>query len=202
MLAKILFTISIAIPDFLINLIANIFGYAIRVFSRKTDTVAEGWVRGVLMAPRVGSSKIFVGRNVVFSGWRNIKIGKRVTIHSGSQIIAGTHGSVAIGDFSHVSRNSVLAGSGHLTIGNHCKISSGVMIYTVSYDRSTAKLLRNSPAKFAPVTIGDDVHIGANATILPGVKIGNNATIGAGAVVSRNVEAGVTVIGVPAKPFP
>lgn len=46
----------------------------------------------------------------------------------------------------------------------------------------------------APITIGDDVWIGASATILPGVTIGNEAIIAAGAVVSKDVPAGVTFI--------
>ncbi len=50
-----------------------------------------------------------------------------------------------------------------------------------------------------PVTIGNDVWIGANAVILPGIKIGNGAIIAAGAVVSKDVDDYVIVGGVPAK---
>jgi acetyltransferase-like isoleucine patch superfamily enzyme len=49
-------------------------------------------------------------------------------------------------------------------------------------------------------TIEDEVRIGASATFLPGVTIGRGATVGAGSVVTRDVEAGVTVLGVPARP--
>ncbi|WP_274617023.1 DapH/DapD/GlmU-related protein [Vibrio furnissii] len=51
----------------------------------------------------------------------------------------------------------------------------------------------------APITIGDNVWIGANATVLPGVFIGNGAVIAAGAVVTKNVAANTVVGGVPAK---
>ena len=34
----------------------------------------------------------------------------------------------------------------------------------------------------APVIIGDDVWVGANATILPGVTVGNYSVIAAGAL--------------------
>ena len=53
--------------------------------------------------------------------------------------------------------------------------------------------------KNAPVIIGNDVWIGANAVILPGVHIGNGAVIAAGAVVSHDVEPYAIVGGVPAK---
>ena len=41
--------------------------------------------------------------------------------------------------------------------------------------------------------------IGTGARILPGVHIGRGAVVGAGAVVRDDVEAGTTVVGVPAR---
>ena len=46
----------------------------------------------------------------------------------------------------------------------------------------------------APITIGNDVWIGASATILPGVIIGDEAIIAAGAVVVKDVPAKTTFI--------
>jgi acetyltransferase-like isoleucine patch superfamily enzyme len=42
--------------------------------------------------------------------------------------------------------------------------------------------------------------VGAGATIRQGIEIGAGAMVGAGAVVVRNVPAGVTVVGIPARP--
>lgn len=152
------------------------------------------------MQGRVGARGFAIERNALLLGVQAIQIEKNVTIRAGSQLVAGRIGRIRIGSHSHVSRNSILAGAGGITIGEHCKISSGVMIYSVTYERAPGALLRDAPAKFAPVIIGNDVHVGANATILPGVTIGDNATIGAGAVVTRDVAAGTTVVGVPARP--
>ena len=49
------------------------------------------------------------------------------------------------------------------------------------------------------VTIGKHCFVGANATVLQGVHIGDGAVVGAGSVVLQSVEAGVTVVGAPAK---
>lgn len=49
--------------------------------------------------------------------------------------------------------------------------------------------------RIGDVSIGDDVLIGANVTILPGVTIGDRAVVGAGAVVHRDVLPGEHVIG-------
>jgi sugar O-acyltransferase (sialic acid O-acetyltransferase NeuD family) len=50
------------------------------------------------------------------------------------------------------------------------------------------------------VVLGTGVWIGAGATVLPRVHVGEDSIVGAGAVVNKNVPAGVTVVGVPAKP--
>ena len=51
----------------------------------------------------------------------------------------------------------------------------------------------------APVKIGNNVWIGAHATILAGVTVGDNAVVAAGAVVTKDVPANAVVGGVPAK---
>ncbi|WP_246150209.1 DapH/DapD/GlmU-related protein [Agromyces intestinalis] len=47
----------------------------------------------------------------------------------------------------------------------------------------------------APIDVGENVWIGAGATILPGVTIGRDAVIAAGAVVADDVPAAVLVAG-------
>lgn len=51
------------------------------------------------------------------------------------------------------------------------------------------------------VELGDGVLVGTGAQVLQYVRIGEGATVGAGAVVTREVAAGVTVVGIPAKPM-
>lgn len=47
--------------------------------------------------------------------------------------------------------------------------------------------------------IGDNVQLGANATIVGNVRIGNNVTIGAGAVVVKDIPDNAIAVGNPAK---
>lgn len=49
------------------------------------------------------------------------------------------------------------------------------------------------------ITIGDNCYISTGVTILGPVTIGNNVTIGAGAVVTKDVPDDAIVAGVPAK---
>lgn len=50
-----------------------------------------------------------------------------------------------------------------------------------------------------PVTIGSNVWIGANSTVMPGVHIGDNSVIGAGSLVTRDIPANVVAMGSPCR---
>jgi serine O-acetyltransferase len=49
-------------------------------------------------------------------------------------------------------------------------------------------------------TLGNDVVVGTGAVVLGPIVVGDGARIGAGSVVVRDVQAGTTVVGVPARP--
>ena len=83
-------------------------------------------------------------------------------------------------------------------IGDYVMIAPNTLITTVNHpEKPMGRRKHLGIAK--PVTIGNDVWIGANVTILPGVTIGNNVIVAAGAVVSKDVPDNVMVGGVPAK---
>ncbi|NRY59550.1 sugar O-acetyltransferase [Clostridium beijerinckii] len=50
-----------------------------------------------------------------------------------------------------------------------------------------------------PITIEDDVWIGANSTVCGGVTIGKGSIIGAGSVVNKDIPAGVIAVGNPCR---
>lgn len=85
---------------------------------------------------------------------------------------------------------------GGIEIGDNVLIGQQVVIATINHD-----LIPQSRANMlcAPVKIGNDVWIGAHATILPGVTVGDGAVIAAGAVVTKDVPENTVVGGVPAK---
>lgn len=83
-------------------------------------------------------------------------------------------------------------------IGNYVMIGPNTLITTVGHPLSIQGR-REKKAYGKPVTIGDDVWIGGNCTILPGVSIGNNVVVAAGAVVTKDVPDNCVVAGIPAK---
>lgn len=50
-----------------------------------------------------------------------------------------------------------------------------------------------------PVTVVNNVWIGAGTTVLAGVTIGNNTVIGAGSVVTKSLPDNVVAVGVPCR---
>lgn len=83
-------------------------------------------------------------------------------------------------------------------IGDYYMIGPNTVISTVNHPLNPVGR-RAHLSIIKPVTIGNDVWIGANCVILPGVTIGNNVIIAAGAVVTKDILDNVIVGGVPAK---
>ena len=50
-----------------------------------------------------------------------------------------------------------------------------------------------------PITVGDNVWIGTNVSVLLGVTIGSNTIIGAGSVVNKDIPEGVIAVGNPCR---
>jgi len=86
-----------------------------------------------------------------------------------------------------------------VSIGDKCKISHNVRIYTQSAIADYDFSLDDIPTKKGDVIIGSFVWIGANVLIEPGLTIGENSVIGANSVVTKDVKPFSIVGGVPAK---
>ncbi len=96
--------------------------------------------------------------------------------------------------------NNLRAAAG-IRIGKKCLISQGVSIISSNHSIKRGMFITDQPSQTerAGVAIGDDVWIGANATILPGVAIGRGAIVAAGSVVTSSVAEYDIVAGVPAR---
>lgn len=89
-----------------------------------------------------------------------------------------------------------------IKMGDNVRLTAGVDIYTHDGGLWVVRRLNKDYEDadlFGRVIIGNNVHIGSNASIMPGVKIGNNCIIGVGAVVTKDVPDNSVVAGVPAR---
>ena len=108
-------------------------------------------------------------------------------------------GTPEIGEGTWIGAFTVIDGSGGLTIGRGCDISSGVHIYTHSSARRCVSSREYGSVDRSPTRLGDAVFVGANATIMMGVSIGDRSVVTAGAVVTEDVEPMTIVAGLPAR---
>jgi len=99
---------------------------------------------------------------------------------------------------AYMNFNCTILDCAQVTIGNRVMFAPNVHIYAATH--STDVVERRAGLERAyPVTIGDDVWIGGNATLVGPCTIGDGVTIAAGSVVKGDFPSNVVIGGVPAK---
>jgi len=86
-----------------------------------------------------------------------------------------------------------------ITIGDDVNVGPCAAVIGANHGTAPDKTMREQPHQSKPVTIGDDVWIGAGAIILPGATIGRGTVVAAGSVVTGEVPEMCVVAGSPAK---
>ena len=119
----------------------------------------------------------------------------------------GVH--VHIGATTFVNANCVFLDSAEIRIGANGLIAPGVQLLTATHPLRAAdrivpaaeRINGRSPYRtFArPITIGNDVWIGAGTIVFPGVTIGDGATIGAGSLVTSDIPPNSLAYGQPCR---
>lgn len=128
-----------------------------------------------------------------------ISIGEDSVIDEYARLVA-KGGKIIIGDDCSVNPYCLFDGAGGIIIGNKVRIAPRVMIFSSNHIYTNRKnpIMKQGHTKKG-VFIGDDVWIGANATILDGVKIGTGSVIGAGAVVTKDIKPYTVNVGNPCR---
>lgn len=125
---------------------------------------------------------------------RALGFGEGTSIYDSTLVFS----EVSVGTNTWIGPFCILDGSGGLTIGSNCSISSGVQIYshdTVRWAVSGGK----EPYAYAPTSIGSNVYIGPGTIIGKGVTIGDRAVIGAQSLVLSDVPEGSKAYGSPCR---
>ena len=114
-------------------------------------------------------------------------------------LVIGSYKNLYLHNNAEINSNCFLLAKDRIEIGENSTLAYGVTILTSANPNGPGnKLSELYPKMIAPVIIGADVWVGANATILPGVNIGDFSIVAAGAIVTKNVPSGVLVAGNPA----
>jgi maltose O-acetyltransferase len=148
------------------------------LIERLSNAMALRWTR-LHMRWTLGSvgPRCVFGRRLKFYGKPAIHLGEHVVINDGVTLQSCDGASLRIGD------RVVLSYECMVLTGNLDRLEGGSSMGHLT----------------APVTIEDDVWIGARCVVLPGVTIGRQTTIAAGAVVASDIPAQCVAGGVPAR---
>lgn len=129
--------------------------------------------------------------------YRRFCLGSHSVVESFS-CINNAVGDVVIGDYTRIGIHNTIIGP--VTIGSHVNLAQGITVTALNHNFDNPALrIDEQGVSTSPVSISDDVWIGANAVVLPGVSIGRHAVVAAGAVVTHDVPPYTVVGGIPAK---
>lgn len=155
---------------------------------------------GIPLVSIARSGTCSIGDNLVMNnGAKGNPIGcfERCTffVDKGAKLVIGNHLGIS---------QAAIVCLKKITIGDHVTIGGGVCIYDTDFHSLDPHLRANPTTDSAnktmkPVTIENNVFIGAHSLILKGVTIGENSVIGAGSVITRSVPANQIWAGNPAK---
>ncbi len=153
---------------------------------------------------------LFQTRPLTFNN--NGKPSVALTLGSGSYIVSANYENIAVRNNILIGKYSSIAHEINFLIAlNHNY--KAVTTYPFQYHDMLKQLDENTAKKFSDakfpeknalknpcqIIIGNDVWIGARATIMGGVTIGSGAVIGANSVVAKNIPPYAIAVGNPAR---
>jgi len=106
-------------------------------------------------------------------------------------------GEVTLGADCSVNPYTVVRG--RVRAGDGVRIGAHTSVLGFNHAMATDRPIHRQDTWSKGVTLGDDVWVGSNVTILDGVTVGDHAVVGAGAVVTKDVPAWAVVVGNPAR---
>ena len=151
-----------------------------------------------------------IGKNVKISsdariyGPENISIGNNVRIDDFA-ILSATNGSISIGNYVFIARNSHLSGFFGIEMRDFSSMAANTVIYSASDDYSGDYLTAQAiPQKYTAhiggaVVIGKHVIIGSACSIFGPSIIGDGCSLGAMTLVNKDLKPWGIYVGTPAK---
>ena len=106
--------------------------------------------------------------------------------------------NIHVGNNFYANHNCIILDGAKVTIGDNVLLGPNVGLYTAGHPLDVEQRIKGYEYAY-PITIGNNVWIGAGVSILPGVTVGDNSVIGAGSVVTKDLAANVVAVGNPCK---
>ena len=124
------------------------------------------------------------------------KVGKNVSVKPNLRCDYGYN--ISVGDNFYANYDAILLDIAPITIGDNVMLAPRVGLFTATHPIDAD--VRIGGLEYGkPITIGDNVWIGAGAIVNPGVTIGENSVIGSGSVVTKDIPSNVVAAGNPCR---
>ena len=173
------------LPVFLWELVAG----AIRASESRAGAELRRWLYG---------TQCHIDTLVHISNRRNFECGEGCALYHGTYVLNG-RGKLRLGRESHLGAFCfVNVQEGLVRIGDHVAIGPGTKLIAYS-NHFRAGCLVTEERNVADITIGNNVFIGANCTLLPGATIEDNVVVGAGSLVRGLLTCNAVYAGLPCR---
>lgn len=107
-------------------------------------------------------------------------------------------GAIHVGEYTRIGLHNTIIGP--VSIGNHVNLAQNVVVSGLNHNFQNPDIpIDRQGISTSLVTIGDDIWIGANTTVIAGVSIGKHSVIGAGSVVTKDIPDYCVAVGNPAR---
>ena len=106
--------------------------------------------------------------------------------------------NITVGDYFYSNHGMIITDGAKVTFGDNVFVAPNCC-FTTAEHAIDPDMRKNGVEIAKPITVGNNVWIGAGAIILAGVEIGDNTVIGAGSVVTKSIPSDVVAVGVPCK---
>jgi len=145
-----------------------------------------------LLVNGVGSTSCPVARRAVFDRFKAAGFTFASVVHPSATVAS----DVAVGEGAQIMAGAVLQPG--VRVGRNAIVNTGAIVDHDS-DIGDHVHVATGACLAGSVSVGASAHVGAGASVINNVRIGAEALVGAGALVLSDVEAGIVVVGVPAK---
>ena len=106
--------------------------------------------------------------------------------------------NITIGENFYTNHNVTILDGAKVTFGDNVFIAPNCVFSTAGHAIDSEQRAKGLEIA-RPITVGNNVWIGANVSVLPGVTIGSRSIIGDGSVVNKDIPEGVIAAGNPCK---
>ena len=158
--------------------------------SNKLARAAWAIARVLLFRPT--PAPLHAWRRLILRGF-GARVGSRVAVYPSALVWAPWNLTIDAG--ATIGGGAIIYNVDHITVGRYAVISQGAHLCTASHDHNVPTF----DLVTAPIQVGEEAWVAADAFVGPGVTIASGAVVGARAVVVKNVDSRVIVVGNPAR---